>query len=387
MTGVLAGIAFLVALSTLGVIQFARNLQVRKSVTTTQIAPGLSMTREIVNAPDGQIPEYLVRANTNKGWKLRLVPAADNVIEKHSVSQIAEAWNAKNNNRAPVAINGGFFAYEGAAVGAVKVDGEWQRLPWKNRTAIGWNDGAKPFIDNLSAIAKVKFSDFEIPVAALNGTPAASTCSVLTWHFAPNYTLKTGEIAIAMQDDKITQVQNSRTVALPHNVKVLIIGAQANVPREKLQVLAANDAAQFAIECTPAKWNDTATILGAGPRLIRNGQIKLTHVEEEFRPDVLARGPRTTIGIDAQGNLIILVIEAWHDKIRGMTLDSVAAEMQRAGAVDAINLDGGSSTVLWVKGQALTHKSDLMDNLKIVEPASERVQVGVANAVLLEKAN
>ena len=269
----------------------------------------------------------------------------------------------------------------------MKVEGEWQRLPWKNRTAIGWNDGAKPFIDNLSAAAKVKFADFEIPVAALNGTPAASTCSVLTWRFAANYTLKTGEIAVVMQDDKIVSLQNSGTILLPKMVKVLIVGAQANVPREPLQVLAVGNAARFAIECTPAKWNDTTTILGAGPRLIRDGQIKLTHVEEEFRPDVLARGPRTTIGIDARGNLIILVIEAWHDKIRGMTLDSVASEMQRAGAVDAINLDGGSSTVLWVKGKALTHKSDLMDNLKIVEPASERVQVGVANAVLLEKAN
>ena len=108
MTGVLTGIAFLVALSTLGVIQFARTLQVRKSVTTTQIAPGVMMMREIVNAPDGQIPEYIVRADISKGWKLRLVPAADNVIEKHSVSQIAEAWNEKNNHRAPVAINGGF---------------------------------------------------------------------------------------------------------------------------------------------------------------------------------------------------------------------------------------------------------------------------------------
>ena len=189
-----------------------------------------------------------------------------------------------------------------------------------------------------------------------------------------------------MQDDKIVSSQNSGTIALAKNAKVLIMSAhRPQVPREQLQVLAVGANAKFAIDCTPAKWNDTRTILGAGPRLIQDGKIKLTHVEEEFRPDVLARGPRTTIGIDAQGNLIILVIEAWHDKIRGMTLDSAASEMQRAGAVDAINLDGGSSTVLWVKGKALTHKSDLMDNLKIVEPASERVQVGVANAVLLEQ--
>ena len=172
MTGILTVIAILVGLSTLGVIQFARTLQVRKDVTKTNVAPGLIMTREIVNAPDGQIPEYIVRADTSKGWKLRLVPAAENVIEKHSVSQIAEKWNAQNGNRAPVAINGGFFAYEGAAVGAVKVDGEWQRLPWKSRTAIGWNDGAKPFIDPLSAIASVKFDDFAAPVTILNGTPS-----------------------------------------------------------------------------------------------------------------------------------------------------------------------------------------------------------------------
>lgn len=382
--GILAIIAAAVGLSTVGVWQFIRTVKVRRDAPLETLAPGLTLQREVVHTPTEDIPILTVRADIRRGWKLRLAPASEFVSQRRAVSQIASAYNAANQNRAPVAVNGGFFAYEGAAVGAVKVEGEWMRLPWKNRTSIGWDDGSRPFIDNLSALALVRSSGADIAVANLNGRPSASTCALLTWRAGPSYTLQPGEAAVLLGGGKVIGAVASGKVALRRGVQVLVAGAQSP-EMARVQALKVGEAAQFEVQATPSRWNTTRTILGAGPRLVQDGAQKTTYVEEEFRPDVLARGPRTMIGIDKNGGLIIMVIEAWFDKLRGMTLDAAAAEMQRAGAVQAINLDGGSSTTMWVRGKTISAQSDLVQDKQIIEKAAERREVGVANAVLIER--
>jgi hypothetical protein len=388
-TGVLVVLALLVTFTGWALVRYMTNLKVRR-VETRTLAPGLNYSKQIVHGPKEDTPVYTIRADTRRGWKLRLIPASQSVLERRGVSQIAEEFNTQNPGRAPyekapIAVNGGYFAYEGAAVGAVKVDNEWIRLPWKSRTAIGWADGGKPFIDNLSARAVVKLADGEIGVENLNGRAAASTCALLTERFSPLYSLRAGEVAAVIEKGQVSRVATSGKLSIGAGVQVLVAGA-SSPDKARVAALQPGDAAAFEVSAAPAKWESATTILGAGPRLMRNGVIDTTQVEEEFQPDVIARGPRTMIGIDKRGGLIIQVIEAWHDKIRGFTLEAAASEIMRAGAVDAINLDGGSSTTLWVQGKTLTHASDLVDRKnQIIEPAAERREVGVANAILLEK--
>jgi hypothetical protein len=382
-TSTLIGIALFIAFGIFGMMYFVRNLKLRDSTTQT-LAPGLTLTKSTIHAPDKNIPQYIIRADKNAGWKLNLQPAAYNVNQRASVSEIAARYNQQHHNSAPIAINGGYFAYDGAAVGAVKIAGEWQRLPWKNRTAIGWKEDGSIKIDNLQARPRVLFSTFEVPVANLNGSPAPQSATLLTDHYAKTYNLRPEEMAVVMRNNKVQAVQSSGKVLLAPQQQVLIVNKSLS-SASQLQSVKVGDAARFEVTPTPADWEGYSTILGAGPRLIRNGSIDVTHVEEEFRPDVLARGPRTTLGIDRQGNLIIMIIEAWHSKIKGMTLDTVATEMLRAGAVEAINLDGGSSTTLVVNGKTVTHLSDLVVGIKIVEKAAVRREFGVANAVLLTR--
>ena len=54
----------------------------------------------------------------------------------------------------------------------------------------------------------------------------------------------------------------------------------------------------------------------------------------------------------------------------GLTLQELAATMQKLGAVDAMNLDGGGSTALAVRG-------------KIVNRPSDGIERRVANALLV----
>lgn len=81
-----------------------------------------------------------------------------------------------------------------------------------------------------------------------------------------------------------------------------------------------------------------------GPVLISNGTMA--------EPASLASGvnPRTAIGQRSDGAILMLVIDGRQVISIGATYEDIAKIMLRYGAVNAINLDGGSSTLMWYDG-------------------------------------
>src|SRR5690606_4566926 len=87
--------------------------------------------------------------------------------------------------------------------------------------------------------------------------------------------------------------------------------------------------------------------------------IETTEVAEDFRPDVLARGPRSAIGYDRAGQIWFLAADGRAPEYSvGLTLTELAAEMQKLGCIEAICLDGGGSTALVINGILVNRPSD-----------------------------
>lgn len=81
-----------------------------------------------------------------------------------------------------------------------------------------------------------------------------------------------------------------------------------------------------------------------GPVLIVNGEMA---DESSLSSGV---NPRTAIGQRSDGAVLLLVIEGRMVKSLGATYKDVAEVMLANGAVNACNLDGGSSSLMWYKG-------------------------------------
>lgn len=63
------------------------------------------------------------------------------------------------------------------------------------------------------------------------------------------------------------------------------------------------------------------------------------------------RHPRTAVGIKPNGNVILLTVDGRHENSAGMSLFELTKVMNWLGCKNAINLDGGGSTTLWVKSE------------------------------------
>lgn len=91
--------------------------------------------------------------------------------------------------------------------------------------------------------------------------------------------------------------------------------------------------------------------LAAGPMLLREGRLRVTADEEVFFGTAIPEThPRTAAGHAADGDLIIMVVDGRQPASRGVNLTELARLMRSAGAVDALNLDGGGSSTLVVRG-------------------------------------
>lgn len=86
-----------------------------------------------------------------------------------------------------------------------------------------------------------------------------------------------------------------------------------------------------------------------GPVLVVNGEIP--------DPDALVSGtnPRTAIGQRSDGAMLLLVIDGRQVISVGASYLDVAEVMLKYGAVNACNLDGGSSTLMWYEGDYINN--------------------------------
>ena len=101
----------------------------------------------------------------------------------------------------------------------------------------------------------------------------------------------------------------------------------------------------FHPDCTDAsEWS---------PALIVDGQTVVTK-EDHYN----ARNPRCCLGQTADGTVLMLCIEGRYLDSLGATAPECAEVLSRYGAYQAMNLDGGTSAILWYDGRYITRCSD-----------------------------
>lgn len=102
---------------------------------------------------------------------------------------------------------------------------------------------------------------------------------------------------------------------------------------------------------TARLWSVEDAVSG-GPAIVRDGRIDITVDEEVFFNTTIPQiHPRTAAGVTATGELIMMVVDGRQGTSRGVDLENLARLMIQAGAVQAINLDGGGSSALVLDGQ------------------------------------
>jgi exopolysaccharide biosynthesis protein len=104
------------------------------------------------------------------------------------------------------------------------------------------------------------------------------------------------------------------------------------------------------------------TVVGGWPRLLvdgRNVGAIADSLEGTMPRFSSARHPRSAIGVSRDSSVLMLVVvDGRRPWSAGMSLTELADQMLALGAYQAMNLDGGGSSTLWVHGTIVNYPSD-----------------------------
>jgi len=317
------------------------------------------------------------KANPLESFINTLNPLKSSDQDKHfyraRVSEIAEEQGAV------AATNGTYFAYTGRPLGTLLIDKELVSSPIHDRTALILTDDNYAYIDNILMDCYF-FTPNGVRYSLTGVNQGRRENSVIM--YTPAWGEQTGtdtkgiELTVV---DSVVQVIQLGNSPIPRNGYVLSLSGPAT------QFVADNiktgGKIEMHIKVVPYNTSPTSILhmVSGGPRLVKNGITYVSKDEERFKADIArGRAARTAVGIGKDGKVILVTVDglprakaARSPKSSiGMTLEELADLMISLGAVEAMNLDGGGSTTMWIDG-------------RVVNQPAGGSQVQVSNALVV----
>ena len=326
--------------------------------------------------------------------------ANDQILGKETVRSIANRRSQRRDRRVLVAINGGFGVlgdmkgYGGALENLHIQAGELMTQPASDKEAcFGVTSDGEFLIGPVEMEAVVTVGTYSFPLECINQRFLDGCGSIL-------YTPRMGdsthtnrkrayEIILTGLKLPITPEYESAFVIdsfgrggnnpIPENGAV--ISFRSRIDKQLETRLSEGKGGKIEIRLEPAIWNHTSQAIGGRIRLVKNGRVneiieKHHRSQKKHTPGrrqrdlVLSYEPRTALGYNAQKLILIVADGRRVGYSTGLSLYRLASFLVKLGAIEAINLDGGSSSTFVVDG-------------KVVNRPSGQRERDVLNAVLI----
>jgi exopolysaccharide biosynthesis protein len=309
-----------------------------------------------------------------KKARLDVVHALDAAIGVETTSSIARRYGAF------AAINAGFFRldrsiFNGEAAGVLMIDHKLLSESFANRIAF--------FISNRGNQTAIAFAHLEINgsieiknktfrLSGINRQRKDDDIIEFTPEFHRTTLTDNSGLEIIVRNGKIAAISNGKGSSLiPENGYVISAGAKMR--EQLLPVLKignkvklssgilhkGNDFPTEESNRTTIAFSTAEDIVGGVPQLIKNGKIEITwEREKSSKSFVETRHPRTAIARIKDGRALLVTVDGRSEASAGMSLQELAEMLLEMGATDAMNLDGGGSTTMFLDGKVVNKPSD-----------------------------
>ena len=294
-----------------------------------------------------------------KDYTLTPALASDTLSNKSTITTIAK------NTNSIIALNGTYFKPQtGVPLGTLMINEKLYTGPIYDRVAMGiFDDGYD--IARVQLNASFGTGKNTVKVDNVNQPRMLSTYVLAytpDWGNLAAPTPKYG-LQIAVSDNKITQISTSR-LNIPKDGYV-IAG-----PSSILGEFKVGDRVKLDLNTIP-EWKNVKHIISGGPYLVKNNEVFVDMTAQKLGA-IGGKNPRSAIGYTADNHLILVAVDGREGSSVGLTLMQLANLMKSAECVNAMNLDGGGSTVMYVNG-------------KVVNNPQVKGGIALSNAIVLTK--
>lgn len=331
----------------------------------TQTADGIEHAKLIRKIKDEPVNVNLLRLDLTK-VRLDVVHALDAAVGLETTSSIARRHGAI------AAINAGFFKmdglYKGDAAGILKIDNWSYSESFAGRVALlisNTNNITKTEIERLDVSTFLTINKRDIKVGE-NRQIGSDDVVIYTKIFHRTTLTNNEGVEFIIKKEKVRQIIEGRgSNEIPHDGYVLSATGKEKDKLLKLLKIGTKikmwTTVSSPIYISPTGFYGQAEdIVGGVPQLIKNGKLEITWEQEKIGKEfVETRHPRTAVAKLKDGKFLMVTVDGRQPNVSvGMSLNELAEMLLELGAVEAMNLDGGGSTTMFVKDKVVNLPSD-----------------------------
>lgn len=271
------------------------------------------------------------------------------VLAGSSFCQLADVKCHARQINAIAAVNANYFKKDGTPLGTLIIDKELVSGPLYDRVSLGITGSGYVKMERVNLYGILHTSNAKASSIWVNNINqprrSGSRLIVYTRRWGSFVKLPYAGTLLAVDNTGKVMDKSTNVMGIPWGGYVL-----CDSKHSPIADLERGDQLSISWHTKPDNWSDVVEAVSGGPMLIRNGKLYVDLKDERF-----VRGwtsskitARTAAGVTANNHLLLVTIEGPH------TLWDMAKFLQKLGAVEGLNLDGGGSTTMVVNGQTVT---------------------------------
>ena len=316
-----------------------------------QLAKGVTYTYLQDEMNGRQIQAYLVSVEPRSQYQLLPFSAAGDYNGRGKLSQYAA------QKKLLAAINASYFDTDGWVIGNVKKQGQLMAVDEQPRSGYVLNRGLPDIVQDIAYYGTVDLPNGQhLVLKGMNRMRIADDLVLYNTFFAPSTKTNQWGREVKIVNNRVTEVATAGNMVItPGSVVVSGHGASAAA----LAQLKVGDRVTISQTLGSSVADAADTVVSGGPLLVEHGRVHVRATEEKMAADIAkGRAPRTAVGIKKDGTLLMVVVDGRNNNSAGLTLAELATYMLRLGAREAVNFDGGGSSVMAINGLVVNKPSD-----------------------------
>ena len=309
---------------------------------------GINYAKQTVSTSGGSVTAHVIVVDPQK-------TTIKTALVNNTIGATAPFSQIVQNSGASVVINGNFFnSYDAfkTPIGHVMVNGEFLYAT-SGLSSFGFTDDGQIKVGRPAVFTRVRSGENTWAAYEVN-VPAQVGSVLYTPAYGQQVNIQKDGFVMTVQNNAITAyspVAPGSVLTVPsggflmfmdteftstHYFRQPSVGGSVSIE----YYLFTEDAEGFTLD-------GVTSIVSGGPRLVQDGAA-VTTLDPGFEEArfTTAVSPRTAIGVNGQGNLVLVSVPA-------ATIQQMREVMLSLNCVDAINLDGGASCGMYCNGTYL----------------------------------
>lgn len=334
-----------------------------------KVADGIEYAELFRQTEFGPIRGNLIKLDPRR-VRLEVIHAMDAAIGVEKTSSIA------TRHGAIAAVNAGFFRLDtsiwaGDSAGVMRIDGRLISESYGGRAALGLyrrGDEMRAVIDRVNTklvLTGSKGGVFKID--GINRERKEGEVVIFTEEFGRStLTDPQGiEIVVDEKSGRVLRTTSGGSSKIESGIFVV------SFTRDRLPAIdgflkSQNNKARFSSAINPVDatkstdFNFAADVVGGVGYMVQNGKTVIDWgVEKTSKGFYETRHPRTAFAQLKDGSFLLATVDGRQPEHSiGVGLEEFAEILKSIGAVEAINLDGGGSTAMYLEGKVVNKPSD-----------------------------